>query len=326
MEKDERTNTTASGPAETGGIASLLPPGRGDKERDPLYQRIWDETGAYREPGFFDTEGAWKRIDAANQRAATRRHRLRAIGHALAGAAAAITLLLGISLLTGFPGRRESSRFRVVATQGSRSEALLPDGSTVRLNAGSDLTYTLDPTGTTREVSFQGEGFFTVAKSDKPFVVRMRDGLSLTVHGTTFNLQAYADESTVRASLVEGSVELGHGGKRLLMRPGETAVFDRRTKEIRQVEGTVAHDYGWLDGKLYMDHLSLHEVCRHLERRFDVRIRVEGDLGRKIHYDGVIQEESLTDILEALSRLSAIRYSVKGKEIRITAKKTTPME
>ena len=48
---------------------------------------------------------------------------------------------------------------------GNRSEIMLPDGSLVKLNAGSEVVYSYDPKKKTREVDFQGEGFFDVSKS-----------------------------------------------------------------------------------------------------------------------------------------------------------------
>lgn len=45
------------------------------------------------------------------------------------------------------------------ADYGNRSEIMLPDGSLVKLNAGSEVVYSYDPKKKTREVDFQGEGF-----------------------------------------------------------------------------------------------------------------------------------------------------------------------
>ena len=137
---------------------------------------------------------------------------------------------------------------------------------------------------------------------------------------TSFNLQAYTDEKTVEASLVEGCIELDHGNEKLLMNAGDMAVFDKQTNRMRPVSGVLSHSYSWLEDKLYMDHMPLASVCKYLERRYDVTIHLQKDLGNSIHYDGVIQEETITDILGVLSRLSDISYNVKGKNISITSK------
>ena len=162
--------------------------------------------------------------------------------------------------------------------------------------------------------------FFDVSKNKIPFVIKMSNGLRLKVHGTSFNLQAYTDEKTVEASLVEGCIELDHGNDKLLMNAGDMAIFDKQTNKMRPISGVLSHSYSWLEDKLYMDHMSLASVCKYLERRYDVTIHLQKDLGNSIHYDGVIQEETITDILGVLSRLSDISYNVKGKNISITSK------
>lgn len=45
------------------------------------------------------------------------------------------------------------------ADYGNRSEIMLPDGSLVKLNAGSEVVYSYDPKKKTREVDFQGKDF-----------------------------------------------------------------------------------------------------------------------------------------------------------------------
>lgn len=51
-----------------------------------------------------------------------------------------------------------------------------------------------------------------------------------------------------------------------------------------------------------------------------MEITLQPGLGEKIRYNGVIQEETVTDVMDALSRLSNISYHVKGKHISITSK------
>ena len=106
----------------------------------------------------------------------------------------------------------------------------------------------------------------------------------------------------------------------LRMKPGEIAIFDKETNKIKQIEGVLSHSYGWLDNKLYMEDMSLSVVCKYLERWYDVEITLQPGLGEKIRYNGVIQEETVTDVMDALSRLSNISYHVKGKHISITSK------
>ena len=256
------------------------------------YKEIWKETGSYLEQETFNAQYAWDKIDRINKKRYNKRKRLVNIGYIISGVAATLLLVLGFSKMGVFDKQPEML-VRMTADYGSRSEVVLPDSSVVKLNSGSDITYSYNAKEKIREVNFQGEGFFDVSKNKIPFVIKMNNGLRLKVHGTSFNLQAYTDEKTVEASLVEGCIELDHGNEKL---------------------------YSWLEDKLYMDHMPLASVCKYLERRYDVTIHLQKDLGNSIHYDGVIQEETITDILGVLSRLSDISYNVKGKNISITSK------
>jgi ferric-dicitrate binding protein FerR (iron transport regulator) len=282
------------------------------------YERIWKESRCYMEKEAFDTEFAWRKINELNRRKVSFRKRLMKTGYAISGVAATWLLWIVLSY-TGFSGKNPAACVSMTTGKGSRSEIVLPDGSTVKLNSGSTIRYSFDRTTNMRRVDFQGEGFFDVEKSRYPFVVNMENGLQMKVLGTTFNLCAYTGDQTIRASLVEGAVELIHSSGKLNLTTGEMAVYDRETNELKAEEGVLSHTYGWLNEKLYMDNMSLSDVCRKLERYYDVQITLHGNIGETIHYNGVLQEESLADVLDVLCRLSKIKYQVNGKNIRITS-------
>lgn len=267
----------------------------------------------------FDTNRAWVKVDKVNHRKVSLQRRLKNISYVLSGVAAAVLLMVALSL-TGWFDREQEVTVSLTADYGNRSEIVLPDGSTVKLNSGSEVTYAYNPHKKVREVRFQGEGYFDVSKSKRPFVVKMANGVEVKVLGTIFNLKAYLDDPTIRASLIEGQIELEHQNDKMVMKAGEMAEFDKRTNRLKQVEGDLSHSYGWLKNKLYMDDMSLANVCKYLERWYNVDITVQGDLGEQIHYNGVIQEDTIVEVMEALSKLSNIVYHVKGKHISITSK------
>src|SRR5882757_1512339 len=77
---------------------------------------------------------------------------------------------------------------------GQQQEFVLADGSKIWLNAASTLKY---------PASFNG------AESE--------------VLGTHFNVKAYEDESSSKATLVDGAVKVIRGGESLQLKPGEQA-------------------------------------------------------------------------------------------------------
>ena len=282
------------------------------------YKRIWDESRLYTSPDAFDADRAWRKIQATNRRQ-MRLHRLgRDVLWAASGVAASLLVLLVLSL-SGVLRRGTDWQVSMKADYGSRSEIRLPDGSSVKLNSGSKVVYTYNAEEKVREVRFQGEGFFEVAKSKEPFVVRTASGLDVRVWGNSFNLQAYENDPVVQASLVEGKIELESETGKQMMKPGEMVVYDTQTREMKKVDGVLSHAYSWLDNKLYLDDMPLSTICKYLERWYNVQITLQPELAGKC-YNGVIQEETILDVLDALSRLSNVDYHVKGKHICITSK------
>lgn len=283
------------------------------------YKHIWQEVGRYIEPSVFQVDKAWSKINEINSKKRKKRRYLMNTCYLVTGVVACFLLMLALSFIR-IGNKQPDITVSMVADYGNRSEVVLPDGSKVKLNAGSEMTYTYSSKDEIREVRFQGEGFFEVSKSKTPFVVNLTNGLKIKVWGTSFNLRAYAEDEAVQASLVEGCIELNYDDDKLIMNAGEMAVFDKQTDTIKRILGILSHSYSWLDNKLYVDNMSLAEVCKHLSRWYDVNITIEKELGDSIYYNGVIQEETIVDVMEALSRLSNISYYVKGKNISITPK------
>src|SRR6266705_1203492 len=79
---------------------------------------------------------------------------------------------------------------QVITKPGSKSQVQLPDGSTVWLNASSNLTYDKDFGKNLREVNLTGEAFFDVVKDPAhPFIIHT-NVIDVKVLGTEFNVRA----------------------------------------------------------------------------------------------------------------------------------------
>lgn len=284
------------------------------------YKKIWKASRYYTETKMFDHEHAWQKVHRTLQRKESRHKQLAYMYYALSGAAAAIAIFFTLSY-TGILRSESAVEMTVDVAYGNHSEVTLPDGSTVKLNAGSHAHYISNPRSNIRQLQFSGEGWFDVAKSKRPFVITVNDGLQIRVLGTTFNLSAYDDDATAQASLVEGSIEMSHGDDHLLITPGQAAVYNLKTKEITSTSVTPEQARAWIDKKIYMDETPLEEICKKLERHYDVHITLTGDIGTKLHYNGVLQEESIDDVMNALARTGKIKYAIKGRFITVSLTK-----
>ncbi|MEZ0607794.1 FecR family protein [Fibrella sp. WM1] len=83
---------------------------------------------------------------------------------------------------------------------------LLPDGSSVLLAEGSTLRYRKQSNPKLREVFFEGDGFFEVAKNPaKPFIVYTNNVVTRVV-GTSFQVRSFEKESTAFVKVKTGNV------------------------------------------------------------------------------------------------------------------------
>lgn len=285
------------------------------------YQKIWDGTADVSMLRKFDADKAWDKVDSKLEAKKVRARKLTNLAYAVSGMAASLLIFVGLNFYTNlFSGTYAT--VSMSTTYGSRSELVLPDGSVVKLNAGSSLEYHYNKNQKIRNVDFSGEAFFEVAKTHQPFVIHTPDGLNVKVLGTKFNLTSYPEDRYTQTSLIEGSVEMSHSGTAsLILKPGQIASFDKKSNVMKFTEGEVNQNLGWMQNKLYMENMSLQEVCTRLERWYDVQIVLSNKtMGENIHYTGVLKEQTVLDVLNAMCQLSTIKYEIKGKDILISGK------
>jgi ferric-dicitrate binding protein FerR (iron transport regulator) len=232
--------------------------------------------------------------------------------------------------------------------KGSNSIVNLPDGSRITLNAQSKLTYPDHFTGDTRSVYLEGEAFFEVAKdNDRLFEVNTPE-LLVKVHGTSFNIKSYADESTVETTLVEGSISLfkksPNGdltGSEIKMEPNQQLVLYKGAPSPESEKKVVAKQepmkpmkpklmlskridterfVSWKDGLLKIKSEPLDKLAVTLERRYNVTIHFEDSEMMQYRFSGTIQDETIEQVLAAIKLASSINYEIKERDIFIKSK------
>jgi transmembrane sensor len=197
----------------------------GDREIKKLFDEmvsVWQYAGTLKSSSEEEAREMFKRLEL---RIAKSSELLKEFESGISGAgfikisrkwlsvAAAILLAFltgGMTYYLVFSGKQQlhlnPETSQVSTPYGTRSDLLLSDGTMVWLNAGSILTYNENYNIQSREVNLAGEACFKVAKDQKrPFIVKS-GGLQIRALGTVFNVKAYPDDSTLIATLIEGSI------------------------------------------------------------------------------------------------------------------------
>lgn len=201
---------------------------------------------------------------------------------------------------------------------GGKMEIELPDGSQVWLNGGSELTFP-NRFADTRTVKLSGEAFFDVETKPESFVVESPYG-NIKVHGTEFNVKAY-EEGDFAATLEEGSVSFASpSGSEVTLKPGEQVFLDNNKYKLKTVETELYTS--WKDGRLIFHDEPLEKMISRLERWYNVKIELSDKSVKDLKFNGTIEMESFSEVLELIKVTTPINYSFNRdtRVLTITAK------
>lgn len=223
-------------------------------------------------------------------------------------------LLVSVLQFFKYDKANHTTMLSYATSPGMTASLSLPDGTTVKMNSESRLTYPSDFTGDIREVSLQGEAYFEVAKDKThPFVVKTPQHAAVKVYGTHFNVDAYSVDSIATATLVEGRISMIYQGKdgkweETLIKPGEAIEYSPYDRAVKV--NTVATDVvtSWKDGKLVFRETPFKEVLKCLSRRYGVDFVVKNPNIYKNSFTGTIQRQRLERVLEYFTVASKIRF------------------
>ena len=241
--------------------------------------------------------------------------------------AAFIALVLGFSLSFLLNGQKESwqaSQFEnvVMAPSGQKTQLVLPDGTLVWLNSGSRLSYNYQYSTKDRVVYLEGEAFFDVKKDTQyPFIVKA-GAVDVKVHGTAFNVSAYADEDDIMVALLRGKVSLLSATDQKLLAylsPDQEATVSKRSLSCRVESCDASIESSWHHNLLKFDGTPAKEVWKKLERWYGVDIALS-NVSPSQAYWFTIKTESLTELLEMINKITPIEYKLDGKEVTIRYK------
>lgn len=195
----------------------------------------------------------------------------------------------------------------------------LSDGSKVWLNSASSVRYPVSFRGPTRRVEITGEAYFEVAHLDhnQPFIV-VANGMEVRVLGTHFNVNAYSDASSIKTTLLEGSVLVtpSGGGQPVTLKPGEqAAVMGPKAKLIENAD--VDQAVAWKNGYFQFSEANLKTVMQELARWYDVEIVYEGNVPQPVFSGKLSRNANASEVLKVLEQ-NQVHFRIEGKKIIVT--------
>lgn len=214
-----------------------------------------------------------------------------------------------------------NEKMTVSTPNGGTYQITLSDGTRVWLNAASSLTYTANLKGLERRVKLEGEGYFEVAKDKKhPFIVESKDQ-QVEVLGTHFNIHSYADEGSIKTTLLEGSVSVssGPGHDAVVLKPGQQSIvradINPQVKEVN-AENAVA----WKNGLFMFNDEPLSEVMQKISRWYGVQVNIEAGLSTLTVYGTISRYNNVSKVLNMLEQTGEMQFEIRGNVINAKRK------
>ncbi|TDW99941.1 FecR family protein [Dinghuibacter silviterrae] len=227
---------------------------------------------------------------------------------------------------------------QVQTRPGTRTNLLLPDGTSVWLNAGSNLSYPPAFNGKNREVVLEGEAFFDVAKNPAhPFIVHTVS-MTIRVLGTSFDVKAYAGDKTAEATLIKGAIEVTFKNRpeeKILLKPNQKLVVPEEdtanvaVKAGKAPKGTeilpptidthtgVVIETAWTANKLVFQDESFRDLATQMERWYGVAIQFDQQKLGDLRFTGSFEKETIQQALAALQLTADFTYTIHENQITI---------
>lgn len=191
------------------------------------------------------------------------------------GAAAVLLLAIGVLF-----SRFERDQFEYRTQFGETRTIVLPDSSTVILNANSRITFEKDwDQQPSREIWLEGEAYFSVVhKQDhQPFKVHTAGGIAVEVLGTTFNVYHRSVETKVVLSSgqISLSFPVDKKEKKILMKPGELVEYKKDKYRKRVVDPRIYA--AWTEKKIILNQTTLQEMVDMAKNNYGIVIEVQSE-------------------------------------------------
>ena len=227
-------------------------------------------------------------------------------------------------IYTANPNVETTTKNKLIVPLGAEKYILqLSDGTIVKINVGSELTFPSVFTGDNRIVELSGEAYFDVTHSTTPFIVRSKN-MDVKVLGTTFNMMVYPEEPVINTTLISGKVIVTcHSDKdsitqTAVLTPGMQANYQ---KEVQRLEiNPVDCEYytAWIKGDLSFENASMEEIMRIIARNYNLKIVFDSEELKDIKcFISIKKEKGFEEILKIINMATGVQFRTENDVIHI---------
>ena len=291
-------------------------------------REVWFSSTGANEQNVYDSKEAFDLF--WEHRTHTTKRSVRTIGfrQILKYAVAVLLLVLIVSGAYYAGNEKVKGQFADMAIEapiGSKTKLVLPDGTSVWLNAGSKITYSQGFGVDNRNIHLTGEGYFEATHNDKLPLSVTTNEIRVDVLGTKFNYRNYPEDQEAWVSLIEGKVRISSlmdENESYNLLPNQKAIYNKETKNINISKVIASHTAEWINGYLFFDEELLPDITKELERSYGVKIIISDPDLNNYRFYGDFEQAKLTieEVMNMLCSTNKLKYEVVNKEFVLKAK------
>lgn len=190
------------------------------------------------------------------------------------------------------------------AVRGTHRAVTLPDGSSVNLNAESELRYNPYRWFVSRDVNLKGEACFDVKPGSKFAVKSGRNAVRAL--GTSFNIFARAEK--YRVTCLAGKVEVtANGGNVRLTSNMQMTLRNGKPEVTENIDA--AQSAGWMQNRFTFIGVPLAEVVQEIERQYDIRVTTASKLDY-LYNGNFSKTNDPEEVLQIIGKPFGITFSI----------------
>lgn len=203
-----------------------------------------------------------------------------------------------------------------VASKDQIKSISFPDGSTGILNENSQFAFP-ENFGMERNVSFIGEAYFDIMKSEKPFIIDA-GGVDVKVLGTAFNL--ITNEDVVKLYVDRGLVAFSKDGVETKVGAGHEAIFNKKTGNVEIKDVPSLNIMSWRNGDFQFNNTPLKDALEDLSNYYDVEFKFSNEKLLSCRISASIKNKSIGEVLNLLESILDVKTKQKGQIVKISGK------
>jgi transmembrane sensor len=193
---------------------------------------------------------------------------------------------------------------------------VLPDGTLVKLEAASSITYQTAFTGKSRNVSTTGKVYFAVHyNKNQPFYATTGGQVTEDL-GTHFIIDASSDEMAIKTTLIEGSVSVNKDGHRILLKPGQQTLA---TTTLKAQQADLGQETAWINGDFDFSDQDLHSIMQELARVYDIDVSYKGNVENIVPNGMISRSHNISAVLEMFEATNNIHFEINGRRVMVIA-------